>query len=308
MSTDTVIAAQDLCKTFRDGTQAVHAFDLAVPRGAVYGLLGRNGAGKTTTLRLLMGLLMPTRGTAAMLGQDLWRADRAHRQRVAYVSQESRVHEWMTFDQLADHVAHFYDRWDQARAVALAERFGIARGRALGTLSGGQRRLAAVVMALAARPEVLILDEPAAGLDPLARRGLIDALIEALGEGADATILLSTHICSDLERLASHIGIMDRGRIVAGGALEDLVGKTKRVQIVFGADGVPKDFSIPGARSVQVRGPVWSGVATLPSDDALAGLAARMGARVEIFPLGLEELVIETLGAPIADVQEAARA
>ncbi len=206
------ITAFNLCKTFAGGMQAVSALDLAVPRGAVYGLLGRNGAGKTTALRLLMGLLRATSGTAAILGQDMWRADHRHRQRVAYVSQEQQIHAWMSFDQLVDYVAHFYDRWDQAHARALAHRFGIARDVAVGLLSGGQRRLAAVILALAARPEVLVLDEPAAGLDPVARRGLIDALIDALGEGADSTILLSTHICSDLERLANHIGIMDWAR------------------------------------------------------------------------------------------------
>jgi ABC-2 type transport system ATP-binding protein len=293
---DPAIQARDLGKTFPGGVVAVHGLDLQVPVGSVYGLIGRNGAGKTTALRLLTGLLRRDRGEALVLGRDLWGADSDHRARCAYVSQEQRLSPWMTVAELCRYAAYLYPSWDQDHARALARRWDLAWERQVGVLSGGEQRKVAILLALASRAEVLVLDEPAAGLDPVARRELIDELVDALARGEGCSVLFSTHIIADLERIAERIGIMDRGRLVAGGRLDELQATTRRVQLVFPGDAVPAGFAIPGTIRAEISGPVLNAVVRLADERAVDGLAAGSGARVQVFPLGLEQIVIDILG------------
>jgi len=294
--TDTAIEARDLSKTFGGGVVAVNGLDLAVPAGTVYGLIGRNGAGKTTLLRLLMGLLRPNRGTARLLGMNLWTASHRQRARVAYVPQAQQLHAWMTVEELCRYVGYFYPRWDEPCARRLAGRFGLPWRTQVGLLSGGEQRKVSVLLAFAARPEVLLLDEPAAGLDPIARRELIDEVIGILASGEGVTVLLSTHIITDLERIAEIVGIMDRGRIVRQAALADLQSRTKRVQVIFDAAGPPAGFVIPGAVRSRTEGAVVTAVVQVSSDTQLDALRQTQGVRVNEFPLGLEEIFIELFG------------
>ena len=251
---DPVITASDLAKSFRGGVIAVNGLDLTVPRGAVYGLIGRNGAGKTTTLRMLMGLMRPVRGVARVLGHDLWSAPRAIRQRVAYVSQDQQLPSHQCTAELCLDLSRLYQDWDFALAGHLTKRFGIRVDAPMAALSGGDRRKVAVLLAFAARPEVLVLDEPAAGLDPIARRQLMEEIVGFLGDGGERTVLFSTHILEDLERVADHIGIMDRGRMVVAGRLEDLQTGMRRVQIIFSGAEVPAGFRVPGALRSRAEG------------------------------------------------------
>jgi ABC-2 type transport system ATP-binding protein len=290
------IQTRDLAKTFPGGIVAVSGLDLQVPRGAVFGLIGRNGAGKTTTLRLLMGLLRPDRGTAEMLGMSLWNAPRELRSRVAYVSQAQQLHGWMTLAELCRYTSYFYERWDPAYARELARRWGMDWHRQVGRLSAGEQRKAAMLLAFASRPEVLLLDEPAATLDPIARRELIDEILAALTSGDGCTVLFSTHLIGDLERIAEYVGIMDRGRLIVSERLEDLQRRTKRVQVIFPEFGPPNDFSIPGALRTQTAGPVVHAIATLSDDAQLDNIRRLPGVRVNLFSLGLEEIFIELFG------------
>lgn len=291
------IVAHHLSKSFRStfggGVVAVNEFNLRVQPGAVYGLIGRNGAGKTTSLRLLLGLLRADSGEARLLGQDFWKADRSVRQRVAYVAQAAAAPDWMSLDDLYRYSAHFYDRWDQPRADSLARRWEIPVNRPLGRLSGGTRRLASILTALAVRPEVLILDEPAAGLDPIARRDVLGCLVDALLGADGCTILLSTHLLGDLERLASHVGMMEHGRLMAEGPVEEWKRTMRRVQVVFPGATVPEGIAVPGALRSQTLGPVLTAVARLTDEHQLAGLRALPEVRVNEFPLTLEELFVE---------------
>lgn len=291
------IAAHQLSKTFRStfgrGVVAVNGFNLRIEPGSVYGLIGRNGAGKTTSLRLLLGLLRADSGEARLLGQDFWLADRSVRQRVAYVAQSAAAPDWMSLDDLCRYSAHFYDRWDQSLAQSLARRWEIPGDRPLGRLSGGTRRLASVLTALAVRPEVLILDEPAAGLDPIARREVLGCLVDALLGTDGCTILLSTHLLGDLERLASHVGMMEHGRVMAEGPVEEWKRTMRRVQVVFPGAVVPDGVAVPGALRSQSLGPVLTAVARLTDDSQLDGLRALPEVRVNEFPLTLEELFVE---------------
>jgi len=288
-----VIYARGLGKSFRSGAVALNGFQIRVEAGVVYGLIGRNGAGKTTALRVLMGLLHADRGEAWVLGRSLWQADRTHRQRVAYLSQSQQLPDWMSLDDLNRYTGHFYDHWDPDYLRELARRWDLPRSTPIAKLSGGNQRLAALALALASRPEVILLDEPAAGLDPIARRELNQCLIEALLHGNGCTILLSTHLLGDLERLATQVGIMDQGRVVAEGAVEDWQRTMRRVQVVFSGDAPPREFAIPGALRSATLGPVVTALARVADDAQLDGIRHLPGARVYVFPLTLEELFVD---------------
>lgn len=285
------ILAHNLTKSYRRGVVATNGLDLRVDPGVVYGLIGRNGAGKTTTLRLLVGLLRPDAGQAFVLGHDLWQAPSELRQRVAYVSQSQQAPNWMSLEDLTRYARGFYGRWSDANAKLLSQRWELPWKVPVGQLSGGQQRLVAILIAMAARPEVLLLDEPAAGLDPIARDSLNQCLVESMLE-TGCTILLSTHLIGDLERLATHVGIMDRGRIVQSGEVEDWHRTLRRVQIVFPGEGPPSEFAVPGALRSQQLGPVVTAVARIADEEQLNHIRAIPGVRVNVFPLTLEEVFV----------------
>ncbi len=293
---DYVIEAHELTKIFPNGTVGVDQLNLQVRRGAVYGLIGRNGAGKTTVIRLLMGLLKANRGSAKILGHDLWKASRLIRSRVAYVSQSQQLQSWMTLGELCRYAGHFYESWDLAFARDLARRWDLDWHQQVGRMSGGEQRKAAIVLAFASRPDVLLLDEPVAGLDPIARRQLIDQIVDLACQGDGCTILFSTHIISDLERIAEYVGMMERGRMVASARLDELLNTTKRVQVVFDTDAPPAGFAIPGAIRTTVTGPVVTAITRLPHEAILDDIRYLPGVRVNVFPLGLEEIFTELFG------------
>jgi ABC-2 type transport system ATP-binding protein len=290
------VEAMELTKVFPGNVSAVAGLDMAIPMGGVYGLIGRNGAGKTTLIRLLLGLLHPTGGSSEILGKNFFSAPPEHRMRVAYVPQEQQIHAWMTLGELCLYFSHFYSTWDQAYAETLGGRFGLVMDRQIGLMSGGERRKAAILLALSTRAEALIMDEPAAGLDPIARRELIDALVETLSAGNGQMVLFSTHIISDLERIADHIGIMDRGKLVMSGRLDEIQMSIKRVQIIFDGDGIPDGFTLPGAVRFEAIGPVYTAIVRMADEAALNELASQHHARFQMFPLGLENIFIEIFG------------
>ena len=295
MNPPVAIEARRLAKTFPPSITAVNRLDLRVPTGSVYGLIGRNGAGKSTLLRCLMGLMRADSGGAEVLGHDLWTAPPEVRRRVAYVSQEQQLPWWMTMRELGDYYARLFDRWDERFAIRLARRFEIDPWRPMGLLSGGDQRRVAVLLALAAGPDVVILDEPAAGLDPISRRQLIEAVVEFLGDGGERTVLFSTHILADLERVADHVGFMDRGRLVMEGPLDSLQAGLRRVQVIFPGDRVPEGFRLPGQLRGRSEGPVLTAVVRRGPEESPSDWVQGTGARVNETPLGLEDLFIELM-------------
>ena len=293
---DYAIESNGLSKTFPGGVVGVHGLDLHVPRGVVYGLIGRNGAGKTTAIRLVMGLLRADAGAARLLGEDMWTADHRHRARAAYVAQGQRLEGWRTPGELCRYASHFYAAWDDGYARGLAERFQLAWDRPVGAMSGGEQRKVAVLLAFAARPQVLLLDEPAAGLDPIARRELIDEIIHVISTVEGCTVLFSTHIISDLERIAEYVGIIDRGRMVTESKLDDLQSGTQRVQVVFESPQPPDGFTIPGAVHSHTAGPVVTAVVRMTGPGQLDEIRQIPGARVNVFPLSLEDIFVDLFG------------
>jgi ABC-type multidrug transport system ATPase subunit len=296
MMNEVVIETRNLTKTFRGGIVAVKDLDLVVKRGAVYGLIGRNGSGKTTALRLLMGLLQPDRGTAQVLGWDFWKAPRAVRQRAAYVSQAQRLPGRMTLKDLCRSLKHFNQKWDEDHARNLAILWSLPWKRPIGSLSNGEQCRAALLLAFAGRPELLVLDEPAAGFDPVARRELVNQILDAITHSDGCTVLLSTHIVGDLERMADSIGIIDRGRLALTTRLDDLLNQTKRVQMIFETEDLPKQFAIPGALRTRRDRAVLNAIVQWPNGSELDALQTSTDARVQVFSLGLEEIFMELFG------------
>jgi ABC-2 type transport system ATP-binding protein len=194
---------------------------LAIPAGAVLGMVGANGAGKSTLMRILVGLLLPDYGVATVLGDPALQLTDAAKMRLGYVPQQPQALNWMSVENMLQFVATFYPSWDSKYVWNALMRWNIAPSQRLGKLSPGERQRVALIRALAIRPEVLILDEPASALDPVARRDLLREIALRAGESG-MTVLFSTHIVSDLERVASHVCFLHEGRLLLDTTLDDL--------------------------------------------------------------------------------------
>lgn len=289
------IETDKITKVYRGGAAAVYEVDLTISPGTVYGLVGRNGAGKTTLIRMLMGLLHPTRGAARILGEDFRTAPRQRRAQVAYVPQATPSGVNMNMVELSYFNSHFYERWDATYAETLCQRFDVPPLKPIGALSGGQQRMAFIIAALAAQPEVLLLDEPAAGLDPVSRREWLEQLVVTLADRPSCAILISTHILADLERLADRIGVLERGRLRFSSSVDDLKADHKRVQIIFPGNAPPLDFSLPHALQYEADGPVVKAVVHRADFAAVERCQQIPGVRIQEFPIGLEDLVIDLM-------------
>lgn len=199
--------------------------DLSVPKGSVVGLLGTNGAGKTTLIKAALGLIRLDGGQARLLGEDAWDLSAEAKARIGYVPQVINLYPWMKVRHLLDYTAAFYPTWNHGLVNRLISEWSIPVEDRIGPLSVGQLQKVAIVLALGHEPELLLLDEPAASLDPLARRQFLQTIID-LAEPGKRTVLFSTHITSDLERVADRVAILKSGRIAWHGLLEDLKEQT----------------------------------------------------------------------------------
>lgn len=207
-----IIDCRSLTKRYGKNT-AVEALDWQIAPGTVTGLLGRNGAGKTTTLRMLVDMITPTRGEARVFGKLAAKLDSSDFARLGYVAESQELPDWMTIEYLLNYLKPMYPTWDDAFSQRLLDLFDLPGDRKISELSRGMRMKAAFVSSLAYRPELLILDEPFSGLDPVVREDLIDALLEITMQER-WTIVLSSHDLDDIERLIDHVAILDHGRLL----------------------------------------------------------------------------------------------
>ena len=205
-----IIETESISKTFRRH-DAVRHVSLSVPKGAVYALVGENGAGKTTTLRMLVNILTPDRGSARVLGVDSRRLARREFLRLGYVSENQTLPDRLTVAQYFQYLRSLYPNWDRRLEAELLARFALPHDRPLGKLSHGMRMKAMLAGALSFRPELLILDEPLSGLDPLVRDEVMEGLLH---QAEDTTVLISSHELSEIEGAATHMAFMDRGRLL----------------------------------------------------------------------------------------------
>jgi len=239
-----VIVLKDVCKRY--GTlDVLTGLSLQVERGEVYGFLGRNGAGKSTAIRMMMGITKISSGSIHLFGESISGSVVSSRQRIGYVAQEQHFYPWMTPKQLATFVRGFYPKWDQSRYEKLLDVFELPMKRKLGNFSGGMKAKLALSMALGTRPDCLILDEPTAGMDPVARREFLD-LVSEEARSDDATIFFSTHLIDDIEAIADRIGIIESGKAVYEGPLAPLSDSIATYSIsvdLYRPGSVPGEFA-----------------------------------------------------------------
>jgi ABC-2 type transport system ATP-binding protein len=205
-----IVEASGVCKSF--GEHSVLAgVDLSIEPGAIVGLVGTNGSGKSTLIKCLLGLQQVDAGHVRLFGEDAWDLSAGAKARLGYVPQQVKLYPWMKAWQAAEYVGAFYEHWDRELVESLFDRWKLRRDAGVSTLSGGEAQKLGLIVALGHRPHLLILDEPAAAMDPSARREFTRTLLEPVTPGQ--TVLFSTHILSDLESVATHVAFLQDGRI-----------------------------------------------------------------------------------------------
>lgn len=271
--------------------RAIEAVSLKVPEGSIYGFLGPNGAGKTTTIRVLMGFLNPSAGTARVLGRSAWSDSRRIKAEVGYVPGDVRLWPWLT----ARDAVHLFARVRgvnlKPEAGRLAERLGLDLGLKVRRMSKGTRQKLGLILSMAHKPRLLILDEPSSGLDPLVQEEFRGLCREAAGEGR--TVFLSSHALSEVENLCQRVAIVRKGRIIADDPLDTLRARAGHEVIVTWAGGAPRG-DVPPAWEVTSRGDkVWSGVYRGPVQALVQWLATQDVADVSIGRPDLETLFLK---------------
>jgi ABC-type multidrug transport system ATPase subunit len=251
---ESIIEMVDLKKQYKDVT-ALDGLGLAVPAGSIYGLLGRNGAGKTTAIKILMGMVRPTGGQASIFGLAASQSEPsvAIRRRAGFVSDERDLYDFMTVAELVAFTASFFPHWRADMAKRYLRSFDLPESRLVKALSRGARTKLALLLAFCRGAELLILDEATSGLDPVAAEEVLQALVRHVaGEGA--TVFFSSHQIGEIEQIADHVAIVDRGRTILEGALDDIREAYRRIEIVFDGDAPAARFRSPGVARVERKG------------------------------------------------------
>ncbi len=294
-----MIKARDVVKTF-DGFRALDGFNMSVPKGSVYGLVGPNGAGKSTIIRHLTGIYREDSGSVTIDGQEVFE-NTGIKSRVAYIPDDLWYFQNASINEMMKFYSGIYKSFDFDRFKRLGEAFSLDRKRPIRRFSKGMQKQAAFWLAISMRPDVLILDEPVDGLDPVMRRQIWSIIMQDVAE-TGATVLVSSHNLRELEDVCDHVGIMDKGRLLLERSLSDLQENIVKVQIALpdGAE-LPRGLNIlheNGAgklKTVIIRGRVGKVTATLAEAQPLF---------MDVVPLSLEEIFIYELGGAEYAVKE----
>jgi ABC-2 type transport system ATP-binding protein len=293
MTESLIIETVGLKKQYQDVT-ALDGLDLSVPRGSIYALLGRNGAGKTTAMKTLMGLVRPTAGTARVFGlaAEQSAASILIRQRTGFVSEERDLYESLTVAELISFTAAFYPRWRADLADRYLRGFDLPPARAVKVLSRGARTKLALLLALCRGAELLMLDEATSGLDPVAAEEVLQTLISHVAnEGA--TVFFASHQIAEIEQIADHVVIIDRGRAVLEGALDDLRQAYRRIELVFEGDAPAAQFNSPGVLRVERRGRVLTAFASFGAEQIIEEARPLGPVSAEAHRVTLKEIFLE---------------
>jgi len=241
---DSVIQARGLTRYFGDKC-AVDSVSFNVPKGSVFAFIGRNGAGKTTSIRMILGLLEPTRGSSTILGYDSSYLPPEIRARIGYMAEGHPVYSWMRVGQYAGFQKGFYGNWNQDIFATVIDYFSIDPRTKAGSLSHGQRAGLHLAMTLAIEPDVLMLDDPATGLDPAARRSLLEAMIY-FTRSRERTIFFSTHLLDDVERVADYVAVLDYSVLRVCCSADTFRERVRKLAARFPSEPPRKLPAIPG--------------------------------------------------------------
>jgi ABC-2 type transport system ATP-binding protein len=288
-----VIEAAELKKTYA-GSSALDGLDLTVPRGSIFGLLGRNGAGKTTTIKILLGMTRPTSGHVQAFGLDP-RAPQSGveiRRRTGFVSEGKELYAYMTVEEIIRFTSSFYPSWRRDLEQRYLRAFDLPPASKVKTLSLGTRGKLYLLLALCRGVELLILDEPTAGLDPAISEEVLQALVGHVAD-QEGTVFISSHQLAEIDQIADHIAIVDAGRSVTSGPLDDVRESFLRIRLVFHGDAPERVFETAGVERVKRNGRVLEVISSSGSDAILREVRTMNPISVEVAPLTLKEIFLE---------------
>lgn len=304
--TDNVIEICGVTRSF-GAKRALDDITLLVPRGVVFGLVGANGAGKTTLIRHVLGLLKAQTGSVRVFGLDPVNEPVGVLSRIGYLSEEGDLPGWMRVDELMRYMRAFYPNWDEAYAQDLRRQFALDPAAKVKNLSKGQRARAGLLVALAYRPELLLLDEPSSGLDPIVRRDILGAIVRTIADEG-RTVLFSSHLLDEVERVSDRVAMLRAGRIVFAGELDEI--KRSHHQLTLRFDKPPSaPPALNGVLHWSGKGHEWVATVSGSIEEILVAASSLGAAVIEQRPLSLDEIFLARVGesAASASVQEAAR-
>ena len=295
MSDPWIIETSDLWKHY-DGVEAVRGLSLQVPVGSIFGFLGKNGAGKTTTIKVLLGMARPTSGHARVFGlaADAPEASVDIRRRTGFVSEDKDLYDLMTVAEIIRFTAAFYPRWRADLEQRYLRKFELPLDRKVKVLSRGARTKLALLLAFCRGAELLILDEPTSGLDPAVTEEVLQALVAHVA-GEEMTVFFSSHQIAEVDQIADRVAIIDRGRAVVTGALDELRENFRRIQLVFDGDAPEHAFRAPGVERVRRKGRVLSVLSSAGAERVLDEARALGPVSVDVVPVTLKEIFLETV-------------
>ncbi len=288
-----VVEVQHLSRRFRRKV-ALDGVSLTVPKGMVFGLVGENGAGKTTLIKILLGLLAPSEGQVRVFGLDPVADPVGVLSRIGYLSEDRDMPGWMRLDEYMRYTQAFYPGWDEAYAEELRQTFNLDSRAKLRTLSRGEKAKAGLLGALAYRPDLLLLDEPSSGLDPVVRRDILSAIIRTVADEG-RTVIFSSHLLDEVERVADYVAMVSAGKLVMSAPMDELKATHHRLTLRL-AEPTVQAPALDGMLSAEGGGREW----TIVCDgqlEALRASATRIGAMiVESSSPSLEEIFVARVG------------
>jgi len=288
----TVLETKNLTKYYGKRL-AVDHLSIKIPRGSICGFLGRNGAGKTTAIKLMLGLLRPTAGSASLLGCDSQALTPDIRARVGYVTEGHRLFRWMTIDRLEKFQRPFFpDQWNSDFFAEMIDYFALSRKQKIKHLSNGQRAQVSLALTLAPNPELLIMDDPTLGLDAAIRRQFLEGMIQLIMKQG-RTVLFSSHILGDVERVCDRILVLDDGVLRADCSLEQFRQSVKKVKMAF-PNSIPEHIDMPGLLQYRENDKDLELVLVGTSEQVMRQWAqANQVSKVEVAAMNLEDQFIE---------------
>ena len=291
---DLILETLDLRKSY-DGVEALRGLDLQVPTGSICGFLGKNGAGKTTTIKILLGIARPTSGVARVFGAPI---DASVRQRIGFVSEEKDLYAYMTVEDMIRFTASFFPRWRADLQQRYVHKFDLPLMRKVKELSRGTRTKLALLLAFCRGAELLILDEPTSGLDPAMANDVLQAIVGHVAKEA-MTVFFSSHQIAEVEQIADRAVIIERGRSIVAGTLDDLREKFCRIEIVFSGEAPAITFRAPGVLRTKRMGRVLSVFSNAGADDIAAEASAAGAVSVDVMPVTLKEIFLESVSEEV---------
>jgi ABC-2 type transport system ATP-binding protein len=284
---ESVVSVAGLVKSFGN-VRALDGIDLELARGHIIGLVGPNSAGKSTLLRHLVGIYLPTRGSVRVFGADAAKLTDRALARIGYLHQEGQLLEWLSTENLIRYVEAHYPKWNRALESTLVEQFELDRRAHVGVLSPGQRQKLGILLAMCFEPELLLLDEPASALDPIARKHFLELLLGII-QDQSRTIVISSHILSDIEKVVDHVLVMAKGKLLRNCAFDDLLEEYVKLEIRSLEGPLPDPLLLPDLVTVQ-RDAHRAVVVARRGRLDWTRLGADMQSSVEVRPLTLEEI------------------